>query len=211
MNLSEQIEAIRIRTDDRSAPYLWSDDEITLNLNQADSEAAERAMLIQDAVEIVVAAGFADYDLKALRIDRATLESTGDLVVVTSREELDALWSGWETATGTPQYLIDSDDGTVTIVPTPTVDDTLTLRIRRLPSTPMVNDYDTPEIPERYHYRMLDWALHLAYMKHDAETFDQQAADRYAAMFERSFGYRHDANVQRKHRDRKPNTIKSGW
>lgn len=218
MNLSELIEAVRIRTGDMSAPYLWSDDEITLNLNQADSEAAERALLIQDSTTAEVCtltldAGSASYPLheSILKIERAKLASTGDLLSVVSREALDKLWSGWETATGTPKYLFEDGEGNAVVVPEPTAADTIAITVKRLPLTVMASDADTPEIPVRHHSRMLYWALHLAYLKHDADAFDQQAADRYEAMFARSFGYRHDANVQRKHRDKRPNTIKSGW
>lgn len=220
MTLTELLSAFRTRADDLTAPYLWSDAEITLYLNQADNEAAERALLIQDATTasvctLTLADGTATYALHAavLRINRAVLTSTGDLLGVVSREQLDVAQPGWETNTGTPQYVVEVGDGNVIITPTPTAIDTITLTVKRLPLTAMAlaTPTDTPEIPARHHYRMLDWALHLAYLKQDADAGDSAMADKYDAEFERSFGKRMDANVQRKHRDKRPNTIKSGW
>lgn len=218
MTLADLIYSFRTRADDLNEPYLWSNAEITLYLNQSDNEAAERALLIQDATTTAVctltmAAGTASYALHAavLRIDRAKLTSTGDLLDVVSREQLDRLQPGWETATGTPEYVIEVGDGNVIITPTPTAIDTITLTVKRLPLTVMAVDTDTPEIPARHHYRMLDWALRCAYMKQDADAGNAAMADKYDTEFERSFGKRLDANVQRKQRYRRPNTIKSGW
>lgn len=75
----------------------------------------------------------------------------------------------------------------------------------------MAADDDAPEIHERFHRRMIDWALRCAYLTQDADTFDEQAAMKYEAAFDRSFGVRLDSNVQRKHRSKRPNTVKSNW
>ncbi len=213
MNLSELRDAFRIRADDRAKPYLWSDEEIDFYLNEAESEAAQRALLIQDeAIEIAVDASGGVYDLNTsvLKIRRAK-RSDGTVLILTSRDRLDAEWAGWETATGTPAFIIDNGDGTATAVPIPVVSDTITLSVYRLPLTSMVSDTDVPEIHSRYHYRMLDWALHLAYLKHDADAFDQAAADRHEAAFERSYGYMHTANAQRKQRDKRPPIVRTNW
>lgn len=218
MTLSELVAAFRTRADDEAQPYLWEDTEVAQYLNEAEREAAERALLIHDETTaavctLTVVAGTASYPLHAsiLKIERATLASTGDTLTVTSRDKLDQSWPGWETATGTPQHLVEDGDGNATLVPAPTAADSVALAVKRLPLADMAADNDTPEIGVRHHYRMLDWALHLAFLKPDADAHNPKAADYHEARFERSFGYRNDANVQRKQRERRPHTTKSGW
>lgn len=218
MTLKELIAAFRVRAGDNVAPYQFSDEEITVFLNQADAEAAERALLIHDETtdavcDVTLAADTATLSLHAsiLKIERATLSDGVTKLEVKSREQLDREWPDWETATGTPQYLIENGDGTATVVPIPTEADTASLVVKRLPLTEMAAEADTPEIPVRWHYKMLDWALHLAYSMPDADTFDKQKADKHESAFERSFGERIDANAQRKKRDQKPHIIKSSW
>ena len=48
MNLSELRAKVRLRLRDTAKPYLVSDDEIDDSLNEAEREAAFRALLIRD-------------------------------------------------------------------------------------------------------------------------------------------------------------------
>lgn len=212
MTLSELTEAFRIRADDRAQPYLWSDDEVALYINESEREACVRARLIRDEIEIDLSAGESVYALPApvLEVRRAAL-SDGTVLRASSIEALDTAWPDWAAATGAPQFVVDTGNGDITVVPVPTAADTLKLVVFRLPAADMASDSDTPEIHTRYHMHLLDWALRLAYLKHDADAFDQGAADRHGAMFERSFGYNHTANVQRKHRDKRVPAVKSEW
>lgn len=224
MTLTELISAFRIRAGDNVAPYQFSDEEITLYLNQADAEAAERALLIHDEstaadadslplCELALVADTAIYAVSplVLKIERGTLSDGVTKLTVKSREQLDKEWPDWETATGTPKHIVENGDSNVTIVPIPTEADTLTMPVKRLPMTEMADDADTPEIPARWHFKMLDWGLHLAYSVPDADTFDKEKSDKHEAAFIRSFGVRKDANVQRKQRDKKPHVVKSSW
>ena len=78
---------------------------------------------------------------------------------------------------------------------------------------PLRADLDTakPEIHERFHERLMDWVLHRAYLKQDADTFDPGKAAQSLALFVQAFGERPDANVQRKHRDRRPPVVHINW
>ena len=67
------------------------------------------------------------------------------------------------------------------------------------------------KIPERFHERLMDWVLHRAYLKQDADTFDPNKAATSLALFVQAFGERPDANVQRKQRDRQPPIVQSNW
>lgn len=217
MTLEELIDAFRDRSGDTVTPPLWSDDEVTLFLNEAQNEACERARLILDTTspevcELYVSAGTSGYDLdpRVLEIRRAKLDLATRPLVETSIEELDAQMPGWESKTGTPTHFFQTSETGLTLVPKPLAADTLRLRVIRLPLQPMADDSDEPEIAAKHHYRMLDWALRCAYLKQDSEALDKQKAADHEAMFAASFGVRPDANVQRKRRDRRTPVVQMG-
>lgn len=237
MKLRELIEAARVRAADTAKPQLWSDDEWTLFLNEAENEAAERGQLILDidtpeVVEIPVSVGVRTYPLhpSILKIQRAKLDLGTRPLAETSTEQMDAggvgwfpaglasypggaTWypggSNWETLSGTPERYIRNAQS-ITLIRIPDVADTLRLIVTRLPLAPMCKENDSPEIASQYHFRMIDWALHCAYIKQDAETFDPKKAIDYEAAFIRSFGMRPDANVQRKRHVGGPRTVQMG-
>lgn len=216
MKLADLIKTARGRLDDQAAPFLWSDPELTGYINEAENEAAERARLLHDETSAMtrvdVVAGTAQYKLdgKVVGLDRVVLDSTGLPLARTTREEMDDCMPGWESHEGTPRFFIERE-GYLRLVPKPMAADTLSLALWRLPLEPLEGTDDEPEIAERHHARMLDWAYHLAYLKRDADTFDEQKAASFAARFTDSFGIRPDANVQRKQRLHRAPTVKPQW
>ncbi len=125
---------------------------------------------------------------------------------------------GWENLKGLPRCFIFEPaagirSASVRLVRMPTQADTLALPVYRGALKPLSADIDTgkPEIPERFHERLMDWVLHRAYLKQDAETFDPAKAAQSLALFIQSFGERPDANVQRKRRDKRPPLVRSSW
>lgn len=217
MTLSDLIQAFRLRADDAAEPYLWSDDEVTLYLNEAVTEAAERARLIRDSstiavTQIAVTVGDMDYPLDGsiLAIDRVQLASQPKALIRQTVEELEKRFPDWRGMVGTPHFFVE-DNGRIRIVPQSPQADTLNLTVYRLPLTPMTKETDSPEVHAKYHYRLLDWALRCAYLKNDAETLDKAKAADYQALFEQSFGKLPDANVQRKQREHRHSLVKMHW
>jgi hypothetical protein len=202
MTLAELRSLFRIKSGDIAAPYLWGDPEIDGFLNEAENEAAERASLIYDDTSatslINVVPGTKRYPLTAnvVRLDYAELTIPPaiepDKIPIIDRREMRyrAL------------FLI-PDRTSIELNFTPDFSGTLRLGMYRLPNTQMTADTDTPEINARYHAKLLDWALHLAYLKTDSDSFDQGKADRHEAEFIANFGQRIDANVRRKHGERR--------
>lgn len=190
MNLSDLRALVRLRMRDTAAPYLFSDDEIDANLNEAQREACVRALLIEDdsVTQIDIVTTDKRYDLDPRIVDVIGISIGAAL----PRDFTD----GW---TLTETHLI--------LDRFPTAADTLTLRAHLLPSSDMVSDSDEPEIRPVYHQPMADWAISLCYLAPDAETFDQQAADRYAARFTQSFGERPSALTRRNHRDKSAKAV----
>lgn len=189
MTLGELREAFRLQVDDAASPYLWSDAEFKLWLNEAEQEACIRAKLLRDTSQTVATVvGQKEYTLDAGVIDVQS---------ITIDDEPFADWDLFET--------------TLILDEAPTEAQTLELVVFRLPSTQIVNDTDSPEIAAKHHLRLLDWVRFRAYLKKDAETFDANASAQAEAIFERSFGRRQDANVQRKQRRKSDRVTRSSF
>ncbi len=221
MILKELIETFRDLADDKSEPYKWSDTEVAKYLSEAENEAAIRALLLYDDetskyCSIAVVAGTARYSCQPgiVKITRARLTTARVDLVLTDEKELDRNVSDWDisTNTGTPSYLI-TRPRKLRLVSAPAVADTLQLSVYRLPLKPLTEDTSTPEIAPQHHFRLLDWALHLAYLKHDADVFDEDFAAAHAAKFTASFGPHPGIDVltSRHHRRGAPVTRYGGY
>lgn len=205
MTLLELRSLFRLRADDTRAPYLWSDAEVDDYLNEAETEAAERASLIYDdttaeVTQIAVVVGTKRYALhpSITRIDHAKLGD--DEIYVVDRSEYAP--RGFFLLPNATHLELNFD---------PQADEMLTLGVYRRPLTRIEADTDIPEIGEAHHSRMIHWALHLAYLKPDADAFDQTKADRHEAEFIASFGQRIDANVKRKQQERRRHVVRCKW
>jgi hypothetical protein len=215
MNVGQFIERFRRDRKDEATPYLWSDAEIADDfLNDAVEEACQRAHLIEDNTsdftQISWLAGevFALLPAYVLKVIRVTFD--GRRLIETSIDELDAeCGSTWEDRAGTPSAFYFERNGTLRLYPIPTADADVKIRVSRLPVERYSADRDSEdvEIPVQWHVKLLNWMYRSALMKTDAETHDPVKAGQYEQAFEADFGYRHDANVERKHRDKSPNVV----
>lgn len=215
MTVEDLLATFRVLADDQAAPYLWDDAAIAGWLTEAETEACIRAGLLVDeeTEEVAVLAVEADtawLELSplVLEVTRAVLASTAARLRGEDPAILDRLNPGWETATGTPEgyYL---DGARLRLIPTPTADDTLRLRVRRLPLAPLTTD-DTdaePEIPPEHHRGLLDWALFRAYSHRDPDSVEPALAARCLQDFEARFGLRPSAYARRQRRERRMHTV----
>lgn len=205
-----------------NAPF-WTSENIVSYLNEAVQEACERASLIEDrstpaVCSLTLQVGESTYPLHPSVFEIKRLTFRGRPLDETSVEELDAEAPGWEARSGQPRaFIFEQASGIrpaqVRLVPTPTVTGTIALTVLRGALRPLSADIPSgkPEIHERYHRRLLDWVFHRAYLKQDAEVFDPNKAAQSLALFVQAFGERPDANVQRKHRDRRPPVVQINW
>lgn len=219
MTLAELIEIFRERAEDTAQPYLWSDDTLLRYASEAQRQACIRAQLLRDSTTaaicvLAVDADATDVGLSPLVLDvlKARLDGVQQPLGITSADQMDADDDQWESrAAAQPTHLVLERNGAGLagrLWPTPFEDVTLRLRVIRLPLLAAFTDGDeTPEIPAQHHEQLVDWMLHLAYLKADAETFDKDAAVNAAARFTASFGDLPDANVRRKQADRRPNVV----
>ncbi len=206
MNLNELIIAGQNGADEITdkPDLLWSLEEWTEYANDAENEACIRANLILDRTSalavIAVLSGTATYsiDEKILLIKRAKLSSGAEPLVKTSRRVLDATYPNWETDTGTVRSWLPDGSNKITLYKSPLANATLNLMISRLPAAAMLladKLTDTPEIDTQYHQGLVDWMLHRAYSKQDAETLDLGKAKEHLARFTKRFGERPPASA----------------
>lgn len=212
MNLGELRAQFRRRVDDLAGKKLWADPEIDSYINEAYFEAAERSLSIEEDVRVSLRASKASYIVTgALRIDRILIDGQRRPLPMAAVFDLDRQSPGWqERANGTPDIAIPSTDR-FQLSPAPAVDGQATVTVRRLPRNLLAQDSDEPEIPARYHLRMLDWAFHLAYDKRDADAQAAQLAATYAARFTESFGDRLTAKQQRGRSDARRHVTRPSW
>jgi len=91
----------------------------------------------------------------------------------------------WEQVIGSfpTEYATDLDSKRIALNYRSTSSDTLKLVVRRMPLTVLVNNTDTPEFPEDYHYAFLNGVLWQMFSKTDAETLNKVKAEEYHAKF----------------------------
>lgn len=223
MKVADFITEFRETVADNAEPFFWSSEIIVRYLNEAVQEACERAKLIEDrstpaVCSITLQAGVSTYNLHPSVFEIKRMAFRGKPLAETSVEGLDGDCPGWESQSGTPQsFIFEQASGgqppKLRLVPMPTATDTIALTVYRGAIKPLSADIDTatPDIPVRFHERLMDWVLHRAYLKQDADTFDPNKAAVSLGLFVQSFGARPDANVQRKQRDRRPPLVRSNW
>ncbi|MCU0689768.1 MAG: hypothetical protein MUF54_00065 [Polyangiaceae bacterium] len=204
MTLTELIAAFRDLADDTAEPYLWSDSVLTRFANEAQEEACRRGRLIVDSTteevcQLDVTGGTAVYpvDPRVLFIRRVKLDSMDMPIRKTSVDDLDLMSPGWEgELPGVPFVWAPYEVGKILLFPPPEVDDTMRLTVVRLPLDDMVGGLTPvdPEIPARYHMKLVDWMLFRALsMRDKEERHDPEGAKAHLRMFEEEFGQRSNA------------------
>ena len=131
-------------------------------------------------------------DNRIVRIQEAYIDPEQDPLVIlreTAIPYMNYNHRGWRVADkADPQCLLTRGFGSnkVRPWPTPKADDTLLMTIFRRPRTRLdfTDQAKSPEIPDELHKHMLNYVLHLAYSKHDAETEDLLRAQKHLALFE---------------------------
>lgn len=208
MNLQQLIARFRIEADDLvSTPYLWADEWLAGWFTEAQEEAAVRARLLLDdytpaVTSIAVQAGVASYALHPKVYELPVVDfvpATGPVehLTIVSREWLDRERSGWrDEPADTPRHAIQTDTR-LRLVPAPSVAGALRIEAYRLPLKPLANDNDKPEIHEAHHIHLVQWVLHRAFGKPDADGYDAGRSAKAEAEFTRYFGLRPGADLRR--------------
>lgn len=157
---------------------------------------------------LVLGAGTAVYTLspKVLQVKRCQLDSmTYPLTGPLTYEEMDDFIPYWQGTggiigtcgtTGNSVVFLNEPGNTVTFVRCPSIAGTAYLAVSRLPLLPFTLA-TSPEIAERLHEGLMDWAAHLCYMKNDSDTQNLNLAALHAQKFTAQFGPLPDAYSER--------------
>ena len=220
MTLAELVARYRVAAHDIEVPGFCSDEEICDYLNEAQDEAAIRGRMLRVTAEtnpglcaIAVTAGVAHYalDPRLYELSYLAWRATGDPVrsplALRTREWMDRNVMYWrDMPAGEPCYLV-NDGLSVQLVPAPGSDGELLIEGYSTPAAPMVADADEPGIPSVHHIHLIQWALHRAFSKPDAEFFDPNRSALAEAEFSRYFGARPDVDLRSDTREDEPQHI----
>ena len=223
MTLSELIRKFRVAAFDMEQPYLFSDEDITDWLNDAEKEAAIRGRLIHDCTNpdvcvipvlpnVAVYPLHKVYEIEHIGLHRSLVEPDyrPETLYQVSQEDVAGLHSDWRTSTGTPEYVIQYDQS-IRLVPMPRDSGFIKLEGYRVPLAPMVLGTDEPEINPIHHEYLIYWALHKAFSVPDAEVLDPNRAAIAEGQFTDYFGIRPDSDLRRITRHDVPHTVKPFW
>jgi hypothetical protein len=104
--------------------------------------------------------------------------------------------TGGVNNTGYPTYFINEPTNTITFVLAPSAIDTAQLVVSRIPLLPFTLQ-TSPEIEEKYHEGLMDWAAHLAFRKPDSDTLNLNLSKLYEDQFTAQFGSLPDAYTEK--------------
>lgn len=212
MTLFDLIAAFRTEADDQVSPPLWSDAEIVGYLNDAENEACIRAGLLVDEQALRAAPGKNKIALDSGVLDVLRVWRPIIIGLRSTEEDLDrGAIEGLEQRHlgGVPRaYAVFG--GALYLYPVPSVVESFKIRVSRIPLEPLSLSQlnNEPEIPLADHPRLLDWALHRAFSKRDADSFDGNRAMNYADRFEKHFGPRPSSHARRQYRDAADHRVK---
>ena len=212
MNVESLITEFRTRSGDKVKKYLWPDEELLPWLADAEKEAAIRARLIRDSDELSIAAGDVAVDLPAGLFDIQYAEIRGAdgkcyEMAPSDHSALDSDRPGWRTKSERPREYIHNDK-TLTLSAVADAAYSIYIEFFREPAKPLASDSDVPEINGTHHIHLIDWVMHKAYGKQDADTMDQGKSDDGEARFERYFGKRPNADLRRRQNASRPHRNK---
>jgi len=223
MTLDDLIAQFREDSGDDVGPeYLWKDATVIRYLNEAESEAAHRAMLLQesadDAVcEIAIVAGQAQYAIHPAVIDifSALFTRTGatepEKLHITDVFAADASERHvWRDMVEQPTALFQNDTH-IRLNRKPATGGVLRIECHRMPLVKMEQAGDRPEIAEMHHRYLPYWALYRAFSKPDAETHDENRAQLALGVFTAYFGQRPEAYARRWHQSDRIQEVKASW
>jgi len=193
MNAGELLALFRNEVMDTEMPYLWSDDEAYIYLNDAyrmlvrflggvsdsTTTSVSQATYLANATEIA-------FHASVLRVARAfnaagneisVIESTDFPLVRDNAGKISLLKVGSHTATNVEYLVMGADHRKARLHPIPSAGGTLTLQVKRLPVAELTTGADTlADLQLEHHMHLVKWMKSLAYRKQDAETFDLDKA-----------------------------------
>jgi hypothetical protein len=191
----ELLEMLRELLDDESHPYGWRDSYLVRALGKGEEQIARRTYYLVDgdtasicALSIIVSQASYALHSKVLQVKGIRVGSIDLPLIQKTRDELNELYPGWWSTYGTPEGYITEKPGELTFWPIPQSADVASLLVARLPLNSLTMSGNTsPEI-NGYDDELLLWGAHVAYLKHDADTYDKELAQDFEDKFTARIG-----------------------
>lgn len=206
MTVDELYELFRSDVVDTATPYLWSDDEVFVYMDDAYRMFVRQLGGIPDrstesVCNVAITQGVASSDVSPLILKYRTAYLASDgrkLDIINGIEEPLSYGSDYGNSSNTRSKvpgkvtaLIVGEErnarkGVVYWSRIPDADDTVQLAVYRLPLdriTSANTSFDFYEVGDEHHLSFLDWMKHRAYEKQDAETFDKAKSAEHKAAF----------------------------
>ena len=191
---ADLVAAFREESGDKNKPYFWSDERLYDLAAEAEDEACRRAHLLIDSSSDFCTIPISDndplieIDPLVINIRRAKLSISTYSLAPETAENMDRVNPGWEKHFGTPTtYVTGYETGCIRLYPKQQVAADLTITVSRLPIYG-ISKTTNPEIRREYLPGLVQWMLHRAYSKFDADSFDPDKAAKSLAAFEKEFG-----------------------
>jgi hypothetical protein len=199
MTTDELYSLFRDTVADTVKPYLWSDDEVYAYMNDAYFWFVRLTGGIPDflsdicTIPVVKDEPNAEISQAILRIRQATLSDGRDVKIINAQdttrlndEDFGLLRRlNMTNTTGAVRYMvIGLEPGLVRWVNIPDHDDSVHLLIERLPLAPIdtfSSGFDG--VADQHHFHFLKWMEHLAYNKHDVDSYNPRKSEDSKAKF----------------------------
>lgn len=218
MDTTELLAQFRRDTRDTVAPYLWSDAEVLLYIDEAQKQFCRLTGGIADAssfaarLKLKADRRYASISPLVLKI-RAAFDEDGRALELINFEDLEfdgsqgqALFT--DQSGPVRKLVLGMEPNKARVIDTPTADSTVNLIVYRLPLDAITATGQSLEIDDQHHLPLLKWARHLAHCKPDAETYDRGRAAQFKQEFEL---YCDQAKQEKGAREHKHRTVRFSW
>lgn len=208
MIIANLVTAFRQDMRDRTAPYLWSDEELIRYINDARLELCKKAWGISDIIELTFTTNDPMQALPRWVTKVKTAAVNGKSIAIKAYTEVtDPLTT---TQSSTIECLLTGvKEGYLRSYPRPSAPVTvqlLTLCTPKLQILSITDDDVQYELPQDSVLGVLHWMRAAAYQKEDSETFDRGKADEQLQAFYRfADGYKH----MHERREHQPGNVKT--
>lgn len=212
MNAEQLRDLFRSEMSDTEEPYLWSDDEVDSFIEDAQRMFCRFTDGVADATTACVTqlnvkpgTTWLDTHPSLLKIRALRRADTGRPVEVLNEEDMPERNMRFDGRQGTVQALVvgmEADRARVWPDSSETV--TLQATVFRLPLKPAADGF---EIAPVHHRHLLLWTKHLAYEKHDAETYDKRKSQEFEQAFR---AYCEQAKDEERRKRHKPRSVVYG-
>jgi len=191
----ELLAMLRELLDDEIQPYGWGDSYLVRAIGKGEEQVARRTYILVDGdtasiCNLSINVSQASYVLhsKVLQVKGIRIGSTEIPLLQKTRDELNALYPGWWSVYGTPEGYLTEKPGELTLWPIPQSADVASILVARLPLNSLtMSGTISPEV-QGYDDELLMWGAHVAYLKHDADTYDKDLSDKFESDFTAKIG-----------------------